>query len=1686
MNSVNNSLRAAKDTMMPAALRRKLDSPASKKQGNAAGLAALTKEEPPAVTQTIVANTAPVLVNDSKAAAPQRPPPRPSEAGTVPQLNRYVRSQLPKGESGTYHDLIRALGESRNVGEKGHKTLLELVLPRLAQYEVVPATLVAQLLQIIGTTDDKKVVRQVYYLLQVLLGVGSAGTPSPTPGSSNASAALDLPPDVVARAWADIAKPSEVAKQRLALRALAAAARGTDGEKAVLQAIDTALARASQVEPAFAPEKKKKNKGNILDESYELQRSAFMAARAALKGPAAQLVAFKCFGGIVNLDPIGARHALALTVVAARKDAGKVLSEQAELAPLINSAVAQYEASGLLIGQSKPAAADKLQTMTSKINLTDKWARIHLARLCSALVYAEWTSTQTFVSGLGAPMWRMLVMLATRDQDDLVTVEAIKALFGQLPPYNPSLMTGATALTPQEELVSNRMRIRAWSMVSSQAAAEVVYIPGLQGAESATLMGAVGVRLRAALRSPSAPLICSAARAAGAMVEAHARAVAASVVPRATKGIPGRTMDMITQELIFVLEGSDGAAERCAAMESLFWLQALPSQATIVSPAALLRHVSSTRAIQQEGGGSVEEPWNQDLLQALLAAIYKVLRAVPKGARLLLECAGAVVAAAPSKFKGDQLAGMWSAALPLGLEGKMAALQAALEFIGTPPPPVASARTGATVSGIGKAAAEEAAWAKLQRSAVWWLGEHANAAALEYAGDSEAVKATAAVNAAMKMTTSPGEIIAMQALRKPLMAAVLSHLHHSALSQPWGIRVAAVQAIAKVAVRSEEPYKLQGYTILKSLSAPDYISDPDATGVASAVLPAVKILDAIYSTRITLEGLATRYGMKHEEWPEAVLESLKARHNQIYSQIEDQICSLGGAYHPLGPKSKALMSGIGLEELNELAKPPEPQQPEAEAQRDSVFAKEDQAKKDAYDESDDESAISRTESELREVTKVLQEQPPTPRQEEQFAPLPPLDLGSLGSLDALQQELDAKVVASYAPVPKPYRPWEDITPSNAGYEEEEEDYGYPSHMRQASLELNVTEVASPRGSSEMIVINGRGIVQYNFEATVDEELTVDRGEQVEVAHEIDGWLQVANIHGEVGLVPSSFVRILQPGEVTPAAVGTAGAALSSAVSTGVEGLSGRRGMDDGYTYGMQPSSARASVASSEGYGPNRASRSTHEDAFGGGDPLESWKDTDSKGWGNNSWGRSPQASAAAPRSELNAFASQQLDFDLEEEAPPAYGDAFAARPDAEPRLQTAQSAQPPEVGTAVSDTPILSQTPASPSRSPAAPTPAYQPTRFASEAATEASQAAEAGNGDAGQRQGDPQQEFVAPVARGLSDTPWLSDAEPQAAALAQPERLSVTHAPERELAAQLPRQEFVSQQSLGASSTGFNNGGFVGRAGRLSKEPQGGPFQRQPQSPAGRVEQEPQGRAFGQQPQAAEGRLQGQPQSNSSAFANGSQSFEAEQQNLGGRQQVSNTPILGGPAAVPQQQQPVSTTKASVPQQPPQQLPQQVQQQPPQSAFSRFDSFGTQYDDGSPSMQPQRLPSTALGPARSIPEGAPIVFEDTGLPKLGPISAHRHRRTMSSELNMTPRRAPESPMGNVSPSLGSPASENKPKPWPGLVLYGFEAESEEEVSVYPGDEIIVHQEVEGWFQITRVADQTRGLVPASYVQITS
>ena len=65
-------------------------------------------------------------------------------------------------------------------------------------------------------------------------------------------------------------------------------------------------------------------------------------------------------------------------------------------------------------GDAKKASPNKLQSLQATVNIADKWARVYLARLCSAVLYADWTSTREFAKGRGAAFWNMLVLLATR------------------------------------------------------------------------------------------------------------------------------------------------------------------------------------------------------------------------------------------------------------------------------------------------------------------------------------------------------------------------------------------------------------------------------------------------------------------------------------------------------------------------------------------------------------------------------------------------------------------------------------------------------------------------------------------------------------------------------------------------------------------------------------------------------------------------------------------------------------------------------------------------------------------------------------------------------------------------------------------------------------------------------------------------------------------------------------------------------------------------------------------------------------------------------------------------------------------------------------------------------------------------------------------------------------------------
>ena len=55
----------------------------------------------------------------------------------------------------------------------------------------------------------------------------------------------------------------------------------------------------------------------------------------------------------------------------------------------------------------------------------------------------------------------------------------------------------------------------------------------------------------------------------------------------------------------------------------------------------------------------------------------------------------------------------------------------------------------------------------------------------------------------------------------------------------------------------------------------------------------------------------------------------------------------------------------------------------------------------------------------------------------------------------------------------------------------------------------------------------RGFMLHTFEAEGDDELSVEQNEQVTVlGDEVDGWFSVVSATGDQGIVPSSYVQIL--------------------------------------------------------------------------------------------------------------------------------------------------------------------------------------------------------------------------------------------------------------------------------------------------------------------------------------------------------------------------------------------------------------------------------------------------------------------------------------------------------------------------------------------------------------------------------
>lgn len=174
---------------------------------------------------------------------------------------------------------------------------------------------------------------------------------------------------------------------------------------------------------------------------------------------------------------------------------------------------------------------------------------------------------------------------------------------------------------------------------------------------------------------------------------------------------------------------------------------------------------------------------------------------------------------------------------------------------------------------------------------------------------------------------SSHEALAASAVaQSPLLALLISHLQRIMLASPWEVRTAAAQALAKVAVRSPEPFRIQCYSILAAarggkqqvggttvsnatgMMLSTGLQRADPLGVATICTAALEVLDGMYSGELVLATLFKQLGDKPDTWPPTIAASIDKRHAALLALVQERVCAVPrSSFLPLGPLSRAVL-----------------------------------------------------------------------------------------------------------------------------------------------------------------------------------------------------------------------------------------------------------------------------------------------------------------------------------------------------------------------------------------------------------------------------------------------------------------------------------------------------------------------------------------------------------------------------------------------------------------------------------------------------------------------------------------------------------------------------------------------------------------------------------------------------------
>eukprot|EP00803_Ostreobium_quekettii_P001890 evm.model.scf_145EXC.9 EVM.evm.TU.scf_145EXC.9 scf_145EXC:110313-123285(-) len=814
-----------------------------------------------------------------------------------------------------------AVSTATHKDDKQLRQLHGAILPKLSAYGTLPNMVMPSLLKLVSTTGDEKkehrrLLRMLLYFMQLLLGPGDAGTPAGGSGDAGEAsittgkAVLDL--NMLRQAWDILKDPhGDPAERKAMLRALAAAVRAVqvsslkEKPPVVTQLMEMLVKLLSKDTQANAKargglfRRPREGQKDVHKEKAMLQGIVLSSARVALKGVGQRKMLQRSYDSLSSGDPVTVRHALAIAAEMAMSDPQEYTKR---VKPLLEVNLSLYEQAGYVFSAegapSKAPAGGAANGESGQLILSDPFSRMYLARGCGAVVHSEGSNREPN----GSVFLRALVAMAARDPLELVGMEAVKALAGAHPPeaMDPSPATAhkhnrGKRFTVDSSAASRDKSIRmaAWSLLVNH---RVPGWPPWKGlpveANDGLLISEVVLRLRRCLGSESKVTVCGACRAAAEV--AKARALALSLKGKAKRGRVERKprndlMYRLREDLVQLATGSRTATEQHLAVVPLIWLQG--PEGGPLTPQLLSSIVGSV------------EGWTEDLLSMLLNHLFQRLYAEPSMANYVLECVSAVATGCPSGLRPEELCDFWSA-LAYEQADKVLVLKAALQFLQARSPARTRAPSGSNLATMAKAAEEAAAWQQLQRIATWWVGEAANFVAAEYAWEAKGP------------TVSPEglshpEVLGSECTRSPLLFTVVSHLQHALFSAPWDVRMAACKALATIAFRSGEPYRIQTYRILKEAVSSGGGADP--LGLEAEAKPLLSLLDELYSGQMVLEGCLKRWGGNLAEWPEDAQESLRRRDEALQEKVKWRCTVTADGYSALGPISRKLLMGEEVE-----------------------------------------------------------------------------------------------------------------------------------------------------------------------------------------------------------------------------------------------------------------------------------------------------------------------------------------------------------------------------------------------------------------------------------------------------------------------------------------------------------------------------------------------------------------------------------------------------------------------------------------------------------------------------------------------------------------------------------------------------------------------------------------------------